>query len=85
MPNSTAPNSVVADLDEPHEDPGHGGDIDALVAVEDEDLPAEEASQGLHGLSLPGARGPVGVPAQPQLHALGVVRSGVRGGVVGRI
>ena len=42
-----------------------------LVAVEHEDLSAEQPAERLDGLRLAGARRPVRVAAQPHVHALG--------------
>lgn len=42
-----------------------------LVAVEDQDLASEQATQGLDRLRLAGASRPVRVPPEPHLHGLG--------------
>ena len=60
-----------AALDEADEDAPHGLGVDALVAVEDEHLPAEGVAERLDGFGLARARGAVRVAAVAHEHRLG--------------
>ena len=60
-----------AALDQADEDATHGLDVDALVAVEHQDLPTQESAKSFDALGLSGACRAVGISAQPDPHRLG--------------
>ena len=63
----TAPRAT---LDETDKNSAHGLDVDAFVAVEDENLSTEEAAESFDGLRFSGSGGTVRTTSQPDSHSL---------------
>jgi hypothetical protein len=59
-----------AAFDESDEDSAHGLDVDAFVAVEDENLATEKATKSFDGLRFSGSGGTVWTTAKADSHSL---------------
>ena len=57
-------------LDEADKNPAHGLDVDAFVAVEDENLSTKEAAEGFDRLSFSGSGGTVRTTSHSNSHGL---------------